>query len=115
MKILIIDPDISEVNEIMSLLSSTTHDPFTVSHAEKLSDAFDVLTCGPWDIVLLALDQPTGRGLKTVQDLKIRAPEIPIIVIVPPKCEALARDSMREGAQDYLIKNEITSKYLLRT
>jgi PAS domain S-box-containing protein len=115
MKILIIDPDISEVNEIRSLLLSITHDTFTISHAEKLSDAFNILTNEPWDIILLSIDLPGNQWLKTIKDLKIHAPEIPVIVIVPSGSEVLARDSIKEGAQDYLIKNEITSKYLLRT
>ena len=68
----------------------------------------------PADVVLLDLGLPDSDGLATLEWAVSAAPRLPIIVLTGLEDEAVAVESLRKGAQDYLIKGEVRSRVLLR-
>ena len=66
------------------------------------------------DIILLDLNLPDSIGLNTVTSTRRLAPTLPILVLTGQGDEDLAMEVIRQGAQDYLEKVEITPKLLLR-
>jgi signal transduction histidine kinase len=66
------------------------------------------------DIILLDLGLPDAQGLAAIRRARIAAPDIPLVVLTGMDDEALAAQSLQEGAQDYLIKGQIETRGLLR-
>ena len=83
----------------------------------RLSDAIRGLsTAGIVDVVLLDISLPDSpSGIDTFLRLSHAAPEQPVIVLSGYDDEQLAIQTVQQGAQDYLVKYEITGKLLIRS
>ncbi len=67
------------------------------------------------DVILLDLNLPDCCGYETFEKLHGISPHIPIIVLTNISDEELALRIISEGAQDYLIKNEIDRNLISRS
>lgn len=83
--------------------------------AECLEDALDLAGTGDYDIALCDLQLSDSEGLHTFLKLRANAPQMPVIVLVDRKSEDLGIAAMREGAQDYLLKEEFDCVPLARS
>lgn len=64
--------------------------------------------------VLLDLGLPDGSGLDTVNRVQAVAPRIPVVVLTGTDDDELAVEAVRQGAQDYIVKGEVTGRELAR-
>ena len=115
MNLLIISADYPEGRERSGLAPLFADSNFRVERALNLAQGISLLTQRPYDIVLLDLDLPDSSGLRTLRTLRLRAPEVPVVILTTENKEASARLALREGAQDFLVLEEINTRYLLRT
>jgi PAS domain S-box-containing protein len=115
MNILVADAISSGTGSSQNLLSLFSDDSFNIVRAHTLADAETILARDAFDIVLLELDLADSKGIGTLRSLQVRAPEVPVIVLTSSKQESLAQLAIKEGAQDYLVREEINSRYLFRT
>lgn len=83
--------------------------------AECLDDALDLAGTGEYDIALCDLQLSDSEGLHTFLKLRAKAPHLPVIVLVNRSAEDLGIAAMREGAQDYLLKEEFDCLPLARS
>ena len=67
------------------------------------------------DVILLDLSLPDSHGLATIKAAVANIPAIPIVILTSLNDEALATAALREGAQDYLIKGEISQEVVVRS
>src|SRR5271156_1871665 len=67
------------------------------------------------DISLLDLGLPDAHGLEAVRRAHTAAPRIPLVVLTGLDDESLGTQALHEGAEDYLIKGQITTNRLVRT
>lgn len=70
---------------------------------------------GSVDIVLLDLSLPDSRGIDTFLRLSQAAPDQTVVVLSGYDDEDLAIETVRQGAQDYLVKYELTGKLLIHS
>jgi diguanylate cyclase (GGDEF)-like protein len=68
-----------------------------------------------FDLVLLDLSIEDSSGFDSVVGLCARAPATPIIVMTTVDDEDVARHVVRAGAQDFLVKAQITTSLLFRS
>lgn len=68
----------------------------------------------PFDIVLLDLSLPDSTGVYTFDEISRASPDTPITVLSGTTDRELALTLVQHGAQDYLLKDEITGGILLR-
>ena len=68
-----------------------------------------------FDIILLDLSLPDSQGIASVQDLRDRSHNTPIVVLTGLDDQELAILAMQQGAQDYLVKGQVDSNLLLRS
>jgi PAS domain S-box-containing protein len=66
----------------------------------------------PVDVVLTDLDLPDSQAWDTFATLHARFPHMPIVVLTGREDEALAVDTVRAGAEDYLYKREMNGSLL---
>jgi two-component system cell cycle response regulator len=68
-----------------------------------------------FDLVLLDLSIEDSSGFDSVVGLGARAPGTPIIVMTRVDDEDVARQAVQAGAQDFLVKAQITTSLLFRS
>jgi len=84
---------------------------------ERLSLGLERLDAGGIDVVLTDLNLPdsSSRGLDTFLRLRAHAPHLPIVIMTGMnEDEKLALEALAKGAQDYLVKGEISGRMLYR-
>jgi diguanylate cyclase (GGDEF)-like protein len=86
-----------------------------VIRADRLDRGLERLAQGGIDLVLLDLSLPDSRGLDTFEQASLAAPGVPIIVMSSHRDEDLAVTAVRNGAQDYLMKGQVTIEALARS
>jgi diguanylate cyclase (GGDEF)-like protein/PAS domain S-box-containing protein len=85
-----------------------------VTHVQQLQDAEKHLLDHEVDIILLDLGLPDAQGLIALRRARAFAPRIPLVVLTGLDDEAMAVQSLQEGAQDYLVKGQIDARSLLQ-
>lgn len=66
------------------------------------------------DAVLLDLNVEDSRGLDTFQKVRSFSPNLPIVVLTAADEERLAIETLKRGAQDYLVKDRIDRRAIYR-
>jgi DNA-binding NarL/FixJ family response regulator len=66
------------------------------------------------DVVLLDLGLPDSQEVVAIRRIRAAAPAVPLVVLTGADDDELAATSLRQGAQDYLVKGQIDSRGLLR-
>lgn len=84
-------------------------------HSDSLADGLAVLQEQKADLVLLDLNLLDVEGFKTLQQFRVQAPEVPVIVLTGFKNEIMGVQAVREGAQDFLVKGNFDSRTLVRS
>ncbi len=87
---------------------------YNLTHVARLNDSLDVLKQDQFDIILLDLGLPDSEGLDTFSQIFDAAPETPIVVISALDDKDVALKAVRDGAQDYLVKAEMSAHSLSR-
>jgi diguanylate cyclase (GGDEF)-like protein len=83
--------------------------------AEELAGALARLSQGGVDAVLLDPSLPDSDGLSSFERLYAFAPEVPIIILTDKDDDELAVQTVQWGAQDYLLKGEVTPALVVRS
>lgn len=81
----------------------------------RLAEGLELLTRLTFDVVLLDLGLPDSQGIETFAKLHKQAPHIPILVLTALNDESAGEQAVRQGAQDYLIKNQMQPALLARS
>jgi phosphoserine phosphatase RsbU/P len=87
----------------------------TLAWAHTVAEGLALLQAGSFSAVLLDLFLPDSRGLDTLRTLIAESSLVPVVVITGHPDKAVAGQALREGAQDYLIKGQITPDLLAHT
>jgi len=106
-KILLIENDPTAANEIRAALALASSGFFEVEWVRQLSEGLARLTKGGIDAVLLELSLPDSHGIETFDKLFSAAPEVPILILGGNYNEALAKEAVGRGAQDYLLPGHL--------
>ncbi len=114
-KLLLVEDTASMALLISNLLSNVSSMAFEFTHVRDLKSAMICAAENPLDIILLDLGLPDSQGLATFTRLHDQVPDIPTVVFTGYDNEELALEALRQGAQDYLVKDQIDGKLLVRT
>jgi len=87
---------------------------YALRHCTRLDAAVSALQEEPAEVILTDLSLPDARGLDCVRRLQRVAPESTLIVLSGSSDERLALQAVQLGAQDYLVKGEVTTESLRR-
>jgi signal transduction histidine kinase len=85
-----------------------------LTHVDSVAAGIAAVCAGGIDAVLLDLSLPDARGIDAVTRVHFAAPDVPIVVLTGLEDEATALRAVQEGAQDYLIKAEVSAPLLGR-
>jgi diguanylate cyclase (GGDEF)-like protein/PAS domain S-box-containing protein len=113
-KILLIQDDHDGANNIRGALSSASGSSFEVEWVRQLSEGLERLIDKGIDAILLELSLPDSRGIETFDKLFTAAPDVPILILSGEDNEALAKEAVARGAQDYLLPRHLDDFSLSR-
>ncbi len=95
----------------LGLLASAA---FETASAASLASALEKIGAHFYDLILLDLVLPDGHGLTLFSQVHSSAPLAPIMVIADAAEEEIAARTLPLGAQDYLLKSELTAPALVK-
>lgn len=87
---------------------------YAVEVVESMQEAVERVKEHGYDVVLSDLGLPDSDGLATVYKMLEAAPNMPLVVLTGNNDQQLAMMAVREGAQEYLVKDLINAQVLER-
>ena len=97
-----------------SLATNSVSAAWQIIHVERLSEATHCVKHQPIDAVLLDLSLPDCHGLGSIAQIHMVAPYLPIVMLTGRDDTQVAVQAVAQGAQDYLVKGQITTQLLTR-
>ena len=113
-KVLLVESDEGYLGQLRDGLAQARSSDLQIEDVRELSQALARLSQGGFDAILLSLELSDSRGMVTFDRAYAFAPDVPIIVLTENPDEEAAVATVQGGAQDYLVKSEITTPMLVR-
>jgi signal transduction histidine kinase len=113
-KVLLIEDNPGDVRLIWEILSEVRNSPFYLNVADSLLNGLNAIDKDHPDVILLDLSLGDSNGIYTLNRVRDRVPEVPIVILTGMDDEVTAIKSLKEGAQDYLVKGRTDSDLLKR-
>jgi len=80
----------------------------TVHRVVTRAEFIAALDRGPWDVIISDHSLPQYDGMTALSDLQASGRDIPFILVSGTIGEAVAVSAMKAGAQDYVLKGDLT-------
>jgi PAS domain S-box-containing protein len=112
--VLLLEDNTADAHLLTKMLAEADDQQWQITHVKRLSVALEYLTYASFDVALLGLSLPDSQGLDTLKQIRVAAPDLPIVVLTDIDDRLLALQAVAQGAQDYLVKGQITADLLVR-
>jgi PAS domain S-box-containing protein len=112
-KVLMIEDNPGDIVLIREMFKEVDISLFDLETASCLKEGLEKIKETLYDVILLDLGLPDSRGLETLIKVNVRKQEAPIIVLTGLADETVALDAIKKGAQDYLVKEQLTTSRLV--
>ncbi|MFB2833389.1 response regulator [Floridanema evergladense] len=113
--VILVEDNPADIVLLMELLQDSDGQSWQISHCKRLKLALEQLQRTAFDVILLDLSLPDSQGIDTVVQLQTAVPHIPIVVLTGLPDKNLARRAVAQGAQDYLVKGQLSPELLVKT
>jgi len=114
--VLLVDDD-SVDREIVRRAFRRTRLPVEITDAEAAGPALELLAATPnaFDVGLFDLRLPGRDGLELLTEVKALGVDLPVIFMTGQGSEETAVELMKAGADDYIVKGQLTPERLARS
>jgi diguanylate cyclase (GGDEF)-like protein len=112
LKLLVIDdsPDDRELLcRLIKRLGTTVH---VFEECESGDEGLGKLRTGGFNCVLLDYSMPQKDGLAILREIRLRHPDIAMVMMTGEGNERIAVEALKNGAQDYLLKTDLSQEAL---
>lgn len=113
--VLLIEDNPGDQRLMQELLREVTSVAIQLDYADSLRQGMQLLKQTSFDVVLLDLFLSDSQGFATFTQLHQQERKTPIVVTTGLNDETLALNAVQAGAQDYLVKGQITGELLVRS
>jgi CheY-like chemotaxis protein len=113
LEILLVEDNPHDALWLEHLLGASSALPFYLTVVQTLASALERMRQDPPHCVLLDLSLPDSAGMETVRRAAEADPHIPVVVLTGADPRA-GLEAVRNGAQEYLVKGEVTGDEVLR-
>jgi len=110
-RILVVEDSATQAQMLKVMLEEINME---IEFAETLGAAFDLLKVKTYDAILLDLVLPDSSGMDTLMAMSAIQPWTPILVLTSLEEESLGYAALKAGAEDYLVKGEVSQFDLAR-
>lgn len=115
-RILLVEDNPGDARLVEAMLNESYRASFLIQRASSIRETLVALNAGndlP-EIILLDLGLPDEQGLQTLRRVLRTADGVPIVVLTGLRDEEIADAAVREGAQDFLYKEQLDGDRLRR-
>jgi diguanylate cyclase (GGDEF)-like protein len=109
-KILLVEDDEFDRMSVMRALKRSGKE-VKITHVYDATSGLSALLKGTYDCIILDYQLPDING---IEFLDLLEKEVPVIMLTDMDDENLSINSVKHGAQDYLVKEEVNGRSLLR-
>src|SRR5215470_1850136 len=114
LNILLVEDNLIDAQMVSNFLRGST-ESFKSTYVTRLDEALLILQATQFDVVLLDLNLEDSSGYETFSRILPAATGAAILVLSGSDDEDLAIRTVREGAQDYLVKGSFDARLLVRS
>jgi diguanylate cyclase (GGDEF)-like protein len=115
-RILLIEDNPADADLVERFLDEGSSErSFEIEWIDRVGEGRSRLTEGRHDLVLLDLSLPDSEGIDTFESVRGVSGETPIVVMTGHDDDEQALRAVREGAQDYLVKDRVDADILVRS
>ncbi|MCB0211030.1 MAG: response regulator [Anaerolineae bacterium] len=114
-KVLLVEDDPNDVQFIQMALAGIDFGQIDCRAVNELSKAVQLLNQEAFDLILLDLSLNDAWGLDTIIQLNAQAVDIPVVILTGNDDENIALEAVKLGAQDYLVKGQVSDAVIVRT
>ena len=111
-RVLLVEDSPTEAMLIEAALADSEDVQFDVSHTTCLKETQIALQQQSFDIVVLDLTLPECSGMETFTRLHASCPTVPVVILTANASKTIALESVKQGAQDYILKEQIENMQL---
>ncbi|MCG3149841.1 MAG: Response regulator UvrY [Verrucomicrobiae bacterium] len=104
MRFLLVD-DHAVVRAGVRLILAAAYPAATFGEAGTVSQAVDLLSSAPWDVVITDITMPGRSGLDLLKTIKVVRPRLPVLVLSVHAEDQFAIRVIKAGAAGYLNKD----------
>ncbi|MEI6554389.1 MAG: response regulator [Paludibacter sp.] len=113
--ILLIEDNPGDSRLIKEMLNEITTNNYLIEVAETLKEGCEQIIKNNFVLILLDLNLPDSTGKATFDKVVICADNIPVVLVSGLQDEQLSLSLIKEGAQDYILKQELNANTLYKT
>jgi len=114
LKVLLVEDDPDHALLVQRHFASLERGFAQVDRAGSLREALEAIASKDYDAVLLDLSLPDSSVTETLPSILREATHLPIVVLTSLNDRDLALKAVQQGAQDYLVKSQLTADLLAR-
>jgi len=114
-KILLIEDNPGDVRLMKEMLNEIATFDYQLITAETLVEGCEHIKKQHIVVILLDLNLPDSSGKETFDTVMLHAGQIPVVLVSGMQNDELSLSLIKEGAQDYILKNDLNSTLLSRT
>ncbi|WP_169570188.1 DNA-binding response regulator [Sneathiella limimaris] len=112
-KILFIGRKEGDAQQLSWLISNVTKPVLELMHIPEADAVLNQRSIAGADVLLLDADSTGDADFETLKALRSVFPEVPVVLLTDDE-ENIGKFAIRNGAQDYLIRNQLTANGLAR-
>ncbi len=114
LRVLLIEDNPGDVRLIREMLSEAKSCSFSLESFERLDKGLEWIESNSADVILLDLSLPDSQGLDTLGRVLETGSPPPVVVLTGLEDQETALQAVKNGAQDYLCKAQLSASLLER-
>ncbi|MDT8287064.1 MAG: response regulator [Elusimicrobiales bacterium] len=114
LRILLVEDDPDDLALTRRVFGKTKAARMLLTAARSMKEALAAVAKTGFDAIVADLNLPDSRGRDTFDRLVEAAPETPLLLLTVVNDEDMALDLVNQGAQDYIVKGDLSPALLAR-
>lgn len=114
LRVLLIEDNPGDARLIREILMAPGWERVSLDHAAALKDGIEKTRHELFDVILLDLTLPDSFGVDTLLKMRAEAKDTAIVVLTGNNDSELGVQAVQNGAQDFIPKDELAGKVLVR-
>ncbi len=114
-RFLIAEDNPADEELVKVMLADAFGNQFSAQCVDRFEEISNALFEDHFDALILDMNLPDSSGVNNVSTLSQRFPDLPIVVLTGNDDNEVAIEALKQGAQDYLCKNQVTADSLARS